>query len=333
MLEVIRKTTSLDRNVISRLKNLDDILKGHLQSWFSIGFLNLERITWSHPGVILERIKSYSESVHPMATWNDLKNRLSSNKRCYAYFHPSMPTDPVVFIEVQLTDSISSSMEPIISDEGLMDIEAPSTAIFYAITSTQPGLSGIDLGNMLIKRVVSNLKRDIPSIKTFCTLSPIPKFKNWLDSSLALAISPKTHEVFPFELLTDKERDTLKALDPKEENPVVIFKKMLESDWSKDQVKSEFLKDVLLRLCTYYLYTAKKNNLAYDPVANFHLRNGAQLYRVNWMADTSDKRFKQSYGLMVNYLYKLEEVEENNQNYLVHSQIRISNWVKERLNL
>lgn len=174
LLKVIRSMSSEESNDITRLKEFEQSLKRHLQYWFSVGFLQLEQVTWNHPGSILEKIKKYSDSVHPMDGWEDLKIRLSNNKRCYAYFHPSMPLDPVVFIEVELTDSISSSIEPIIRGDNATRTYIPTTAIFYAITSTQSGLAGIDLGNMLIKRVVSDLKEAIPTLDTFCTLSPIP---------------------------------------------------------------------------------------------------------------------------------------------------------------
>lgn len=326
LLKILRKIDRTSKDY-PKLKYLEKNLKGLLQHWFSIGFLNLERITWNHPGAILEKIFHYSTSVHPMKDWEELKRRLQNNKRCYAYFHPSIPTEPVIFIEVELTNEISSSIEPITQRVSTTNIENPTTAIFYAITSTQAGLSGIDLGNMLIKRVVKELKDELPSLNTFCTLSPIPSFRIWLETRINLAENEKTKESHQFDLLTSSEIEFLRSRFPNETEPAKLFKLALNTDWINDNQMCNFLKGPLMRICAKYIYSEKKNNLTLDPVANFHLRNGAQFYRINWLADKSEHRIKQSYGIMANYLYIIDEVNMNNENYLMKGEVKSSNLI------
>lgn len=307
---------------LAQLKRLESSLAEHLQHWFSVGFLELRRITWESPAALLEKIKYYSDSVHPVADWNMLKARLSQNRRCFGFFHPSLPLEPLVFIEVALTNEISSKIAPILQGINTVDESEATTAIFYAITSTQPGLSGVDLGHMLIEQVVSALKQELPKLQTFSTFSPVPSFKVWLDSKLAHSQLPPSTATAP--LLTPQEENSILAAYStlnrgSAPNGIAALQLILddkEAGWATNPVLISALQPPLMRLCAYYLAKERKRSLAVDPVANFHLRNGAQLHRVCWLADTSSKRLKQSCGLMVNYLYRLDKLVVNNEAYL-----------------
>jgi hypothetical protein len=314
----------------AKLKGLSENLKNLLGQWFAIGFLQLERITWNQPAAILERIINYSSVVHPIGSWMDLKARLGQGRRCFAFFHPSMPGEPLVFIEVGLTHEISTKIEPLLK-ASTIDEESATTAIFYAINSTQPGLSGIDLGHLLIKRVVFELQKELPNLKVFSTLSPIPGFASWLESKLAFEIQPENKFSEKSALLTETEVKSLQKLDKTTSSPVQILADTLKSNWQNDAEKESVLQPILMRLCARYLAVEKKRSLAIDPVANFHLRNGAQLYQINWLADLSTKRMKQSYGLMVNYKYNLDELRQNNEDYLLRNTINTSSAVKSLL--
>ena len=290
---------TMRRHILDGLKThpdwrgIDADLERLFSSWFNRGFLTLERIDWYTPAIVLEKLIEY-EAVHEIAGWQDLRRRLAADRRCFAFFHPALPHEPLIFIEVALSKGISASIEPLLSlDAPQLDAQSADTAIFYSITNCQTGLRGISFGNLLIKQVAQRLGQEFPRIKTFATLSPIPGFRAWLKTVIPqIADLPKG----PTQL------DTLALLD--------------RPAWHADENDSGQLRKVLTPLAAYYLAHAKQDGEVADPVARFHLGNGASLERLNWLADTSPRGMRQSAGMMVNYLYSLDDVEENHELYV-----------------
>jgi len=287
----------------SGLKAVDADMQHLLNSWFNPGFLELHEITWSSPALLLEKIIQH-ESVHAIDGWDDLRRRLQPDRRCFAFFHPQLPAEPLIFVEVALVSAISKEVGPLLDKKSeSLDSKKFKTAIFYSISNCQPGLRGVSLGNFLIKRVAEKILQDIPSVKTFCTLSPVPGFNKWLDAlpgSAALSA------------LEDKKGRVASALQ-------VIFK---DGDWAKRIAKgwlpetaSAQEKAALMYLCFIYL-TQFVHTTSGDAVAKFHLANGAKLHDINWSADLSKKGLAQSSAIMVNYLYELDSVEENHEKYI-----------------
>ncbi len=285
------------------LKPMDDDLRDLLTSWFNPGFLTLTKIDWNTEASILEKIIQY-EAVHDIANWSELKKRLSSDRRCFAYFHPSLEDEPLIFVEVALTKGISGSIQSIIQEENNID-EEKDTAIFYSINNCQIGLRKIPLGNFLIKMVVNALAEELPNIKTYSTLSPVPGFAGWLNKELNNEKST---------IFNPKERETLDHLK--------------DEKWHQDSAKSQQLKKPLLRLCAHYLTKEKKYGKPKDAVARFHFGNGAQLHRINWMGNNSAYGIERSFGLMVNYLYDLKQIEKNHEAYLQKGELAISKSVR-----
>jgi len=318
---------------LARLKLLEASMRSQLQDWFSIGFLDLLRVTWESPAALLEKIMVYSNSVHPMRDWQALKTRLSANRRCFGFFHPSMPHEPLVFIEVALTNEISSKISPILQGINTVSEKDATTAIFYAITSTQPGLAGVDLGHMLIEHVVQELQKELPHLSTFSTFSPVPTFKSWLDTKLSISHSQSFSSSAPHFTQTE-EKELIAACNTipdvkMPDNAVDALQLLLnQPNWHTNTAAVNALQSPLTRLCAKYIAKERKRDLAVDPVANFHLRNGAEFHRVCWMADTSSKRMQQSLGLMVNYLYRLDKLVTNNEAYLTKGTITIGDAVK-----
>jgi len=273
------------------LSPVDDDLVHLFESWFNRGFLVPRRIDWATPAAILEKIIEY-EAVHEIRGWDDLKRRLDpSDRRCYGFFHPSLVDEPLIFVEVALTREIPASIQDLLDEQSTAPAKEPTTAVFYSISNCQKGLTGISFGNFLIKQVVTDLAREIPSLKTFVTLSPIPTFGHWLEAERVSEASA---------LLSADERSALSSLDNK--------------DWHLDQHAAAGLKDLIVKLGAYYLVSVKApNGRPFDPVARFHLGNGAGLERINWLADTSPQGIRQSAGLMVNYLYELKDIERNHE--------------------
>jgi len=281
------------------LAGLERDLKALLAGWFDIGFLELKRITWEAPAALLEKLILY-EAVHEIRSWTDLKNRLEADRRCFAYFHPRMPEEPLIFVEVALVQGMADNIQTLLDETAPVGdpIEA-DTAIFYSISNCQRGLAGISLGDFLIKRVVDRLAAELPHLKTYATLSPIPGFRAWLDQRV-LAEGE--------ELLTAAERKPLQQL-PAELGDADIGALLKRPRWHEDATVREALKAPLLRLCARYLVTEKNpRGQALDPVAHFHLTNGARMERLNWLADLSPKGIQQSAGIMINYLYRLAEI-------------------------
>ncbi|KAJ3218975.1 hypothetical protein HDU67_003339 [Dinochytrium kinnereticum] len=309
------------------LRALNENLKSLLQSWFGIGFLDLERLTWSTPASVLEKVIQY-EAVHAIPSWQALKQRLGPARLCYSFFHRGMPLEPLTFIQVALLKDIEWDVQRILNDSS-PDFSEPhlcKTAIFYSISSSQKGLAGVDLGNLyelhLIKRVVKEIQRDFPSVSTFCTLSPIPGFRSWLNTQFNLIQSGNHTED---KLLLDSEIETLRSIQKVDSRPAwEVLRDCLQTDeWHKKASKNSAFKPIMLRLCSRYLLLEKKRSFSLDPVANFHVRNGACVHRLNWMGDISAKGMEQSFGIMVNYVYVLPIIEKNNQQYLLDGTIPV----------
>ncbi|HEX6980495.1 MAG TPA: malonyl-CoA decarboxylase [Alphaproteobacteria bacterium] len=289
------------------LAALEQDLKSLLAAWFDIGFLELKRITWDSPAALLEKLSRY-EAVHAVRSWNDLKNRLDSDRRCFAFFHPRMEGEPLIFVEVALVNGLADNIATLLDESAPVgDPRAADTAIFYSISNAQKGLSGISFGGFLIKRVVDQLSAEFPRVKNFATLSPIPGFRTWLDAQFANGVPG---------MLTASERKALAATTEGVANKGTL-KQLLATNWHEKPALAAALKGPLMRLCARYLVEAKRENgAALDPVANFHLSNGARIERICWLGDTSTKALKQSAGMMVNYLYRLADIEENHEAYV-----------------
>lgn len=292
---------------------IDSDLKHLMISWFNRGFLTLEQISWRTPAHILEKLITY-EAVHEMSGWDDLRRRLADDRRCFAFFHPALEDEPLIFVEVALVKGIAGNVQELLADpvEDQQNTNGKhkdfDTAIFYSISNCQEGLKGISFGNFLIKQVVLELRKEFEQLKQFATLSPIPGFRRWLNRKVLNGNSP---------LINEEEQQRLAMLDSK--------------TWFNDPVCTETLKPILTRLCAHYLYHAKKGNNPLDPVARFHLGNGAQIARLNWLGDTSANGIKQSAGLLVNYVYELKKVEENHEAFVNDGVIATSSEVQKLL--
>jgi malonyl-CoA decarboxylase len=263
-------------------------------SWFNRGFLVLRRIDWSTPAAILEKVIRY-EAVHEIRGWDDLRRRIDlPDRRCYAFFHPALVDEPLIFVEVALTREIPDAIAPILSDKrDIVEPERANTAVFYSITNCQRGLTGVSFGHFLIKQVVEEVRRELPRISVFVTLSPAPNFAAWLKRERANEAS----------LAIDAaDRAALYALD--------------RANWWLDQDVVEQMREPIRRAAAwYYLRARNARGWPVDAVARFHLGNGARLQRLDWLADTSERALAQSLGLMVNYLYDLDYIEQNHEAY------------------
>jgi len=265
---------------------IDADLAHLFHSWFNRGFLSLQRIDWRTPALVLEKLMEY-EAVHEIQGWHDLRRRLESDRRCFAFFHPALPDEPIIFIEVALTKGMSSQVQPLLDpDSPVVAASDADAAIFYSITNCQEGLRGISFGNFLIKQVAEDLGCEFPRLKTFATLSPIPGFRKWLTGVAATRADVA---------------ELGAALAP--------------ADWHEQAGPGSRMRTELMRLCAYYLLRAKQGAEPADAVARFHLGNGARLERLNWLADSSKSGMERSAGLMVNYVYRLKDVERNHEAY------------------
>jgi malonyl-CoA decarboxylase len=299
------------------LAALDQDVFGLLASWFDIGFLNLQQITWKTPAALLEKLIEY-EAVHAIRSWDDLKNRLGDDRCCYAFFHPRMPEEPLIFVEVALVNGISTNIHDLLDEKApVINPRKADTAIFYSISNCQKGLAGVSFGNFLIKRVVSDLSARMPNLKTFSTLSPIPGFMHCLQTDAREAG------------LTEREMRVLDLLQPAENEPGLLD--IIRGGDSAATNSRNALQVPLLRLCARYLTSAKKGRQALDRVAHFHLANGARIEQINWAADLSDKGLHQSAGMMVNYLYKLPDIEKNHESYSGKGGVAVSSAVRKLL--
>jgi malonyl-CoA decarboxylase len=266
----------------------------------------LRRIDWSTPANILEQIIRY-EAVHEIRDWNDLRRRIDPvDRRCYAFFHPQLNDEPLIFVEVALTETIPTAIAPLLAAERqLVPTERARTAVFYSISNTQKGLGGISFGSFLIKQVVEELRRELPKLDTFITLSPVPGFMQWLKQADDVPVS-------------DEERTLLENLD--------------KPDWFENAELTAQLRAVVEPLAAHYFLKARtpKGRLI-DSVARFHIGNGARLEKIDWLGDLSPKGLRESAGVMVNYLYRLEDIEKNHEAYANQGEIAASNAVKKLL--
>jgi len=289
------------------LETLDADFLHLLSSWFNRGFLVLRRIDWSTSATILEKVIRY-EAVHEIKGWDDLRRRLEpADRRCFAFFHPQLMDEPLIFVEVALTHGIPSAIAPLLaSGREPMAADAASTAVFYSISNTQRGLAGVSFGDFLIKQVVEELRRDLPQIETFVTLSPMPGFAQWL-----------LHEASVPDGALDEE--TKSALGK------------VGEDWAPAGEGDPLARTMLGAAASYLLLAKTPAGLPVDPVARFHLRNGARVEQIDFAADLSPRGMHQSFGLMVNYLYDLDEIERNHEAFTATGEIAASPSVHKLL--
>ncbi|SDE03512.1 malonyl-CoA decarboxylase [Variovorax sp. CF079] len=282
-----------------RLLPLDAELEHLFSTWFDVAFLDLRRISWDSPASLIEKLIQY-EAVHDIKSWADVKNRLDSDRRCYGFFHPRLPNTPLIFVEVALVDHISEGIVPLL-DEAAAPVkhDRATTAIFYSISNTQNGLRGVSFGDSLIKRVVEELQKEMPRLKIFATLSPVPGFRGWLAKNAGSLL----------ERLDEKRATELGrvigSLPPTAERVLAAAEEASALD-AKSPVRQ-----LLMNAAAEYLGRATAEGKPVDPVARFHLGNGARVERLNWAGDPSPKGLKQSYGLMVNYLYDLKRLDKH----------------------
>ena len=270
----------------SDLKAFDSGLLKLFKYWFNPSFLVLEKIDWETPANILEKIIEY-EAVHEINSWDDLRARLAPlDRQCFAFFHPLIPNDPLIFVEVALCSETPKSIQEIIKiDREETDIEKVNTAIFYSISNCQNGLLGISFGNFLIKKVAKTLKRELPELNQFLTLSPIPGLMKWM-----------------------------------EEYAPITFERCGDGNCSDDELMKKAIK--------FLTESDRKDGMPNDPVGRFHVGNGASLERINLNADLSEKGLLQSYGVMANYLYDLNVVEENHETFFKNKIVPVSNEIQ-----
>jgi malonyl-CoA decarboxylase len=304
------------------LAPLESDLKHLLASWFNRGFLELHRIDWNTPAAILEKLIAY-EAVHEIQGWEDLRRRVAPDRRCFAFFHPALVGEPLIFVEVALVNGLSRAVQPLLAaapaeKPGV----APDTAIFYSISNCQKGLRGVSFGNFLIKQVVEELKQDVPSLVRFATLSPVPGFRAWLDRRLGESARY---------VLKPEERDAIAALSGGGGAKGALKRLLAEPGWPSDPAKAAAIKGPLMRLCAQYLTENKDGKGPGDPVARFHLGNGASLEQINFLANTAKRGLAESYGLMVNYLYDLDRIEANHEAFVRQGQVAHSDAVAELL--
>jgi len=296
MLVAMRKEFLPQLRANPELKPLDSDLRHLFSSWFNRGFLELRRIDWQTPAAILEKLITY-EAVHEIQGWEDLRRRLSADRRCFGFFHPALPNEPLIFVEVALVKGLAASVQNLLARDSTETEQRAraaqaDTAIFYSISNCQEGLRGISLGNFLIKQVVEELQTELPNLKRFSTLSPIPGFASWAESRLD---------------------DAEKAL-------------LSTKNWWEDEHISAYLQAPILRLCAKYLTGGGR-----DPVAKFHLGNGARLERLNWLGNPAERGMAESHGIMVNYLYDLATIEANHEAFVRDGTIARSDAVASLL--
>ena len=292
--------------VAQDLVPLDNDLKHLFKAWFNPGFLKLKKITWDTKATVLEKIMKY-ERVHHIKDLNELKRRLGEDRRFFSYFHPALEDEPIIFVQVALTKSLGKSiqeiMKPLINGDQKND-----TATFYSISNCHEGLSRVTLGNFLIKRVIYEIQEELPHIKNFGTLSPIPGFAQW------------------FSYL---EENKLKTIMGNFKHDLAFLK---SSDLKIGDTRIIENKEELTKLVAHYLINEKnQKGLPINDVTRFHLGNGAIIEDIAINANVSDTGFKRSFGIMVNYLYELESIEKNHEDYMTNNKVVFSNKLKKYL--
>lgn len=295
------------------LASLEGDVRELLEGWFNIGLLELVRISWDSPASLLEKLIAY-EAVHAISSWDDLRNRLEPDRRCFAFVHPAMPSEPVIFVEVALTNGIATQITALLDEHAPVgDPRAADTAVFYGISNCQAGLAGVSFGDVLIKRVVEELRSELPNLQRFVTLSPMPGFAAWLRAQAESAAGASTHERTVADALSDEDRGSWPDL--------AALVACLEADdppWTDDRGLAARLEAPLLRLAARYLVLAGHRDhpaRALDPVAHFHLSNGARLERINHLANPSPAGRRASHAVMCNYRYELAHLVDNHRAY------------------
>lgn len=287
-------------------RGIDADLAHLFSSWFNRGFLTLARVDWHTPAIVLEKLIRY-EAVHEIQGWRDLHRRLEADRRCFAFFHPALPDEPLIFIEVALTRGIAAAVQPLLElNSPILDPQTADSAIFYSITNCQDGLRGVSFGNLLIKQVVGELQREFPRIKRFATLSPVPGLCRWLGSVADELASSQAGA-----------------------NALEALKQLQNPDWFKRGETAEQVKTWLMPLCAYYLAHATQEGEPIDAVARFHLGNGARMEHLDWLADVSKAGMRRSAGIMVNYLYRLDDVETNHEAYVREHRVAASSQIRK----
>ncbi|MDE1147065.1 MAG: malonyl-CoA decarboxylase [Azospirillaceae bacterium] len=307
LFQILAKAEGVEK---AALEAVDADFSHLLASWFNRGFLVLRHIDWTTPANILEKIIRY-EAVHTIRDWDDLRRRLApTDRRCFAFFHPQLLDDPLIFVEVALAPDIPASIDALLAeDRAPIAAEQATTAVFYSISNCQEGLRGVSFGNFLIKQVVEDLRRELPNLRTFVTLSPVPGFARWLSRERKDENSA---------VLVPADKSILAALD--------------QPDWQADPAAAATLTPVLQQAAAHYFLKAKaRGNRPVDPVARFHLGNGARLERLNILGDLSPKGLSQAHGLMVNYLYKLDDIETNHERYADRGEVVAAAAVRRHL--
>jgi malonyl-CoA decarboxylase len=295
---------------------LDADFRHLLATWFDVGFLSRQRLTWESPASLLEKIIEY-EAVHEIRSWADLRHRLDGDRRCYAFFHPSLPREPLIFLQVALVEGLAGAIEPLLDERRpALDAKRADTAIFYSITNTLYGLRGISFGNFLIKQVVDDLARDLPNLKQFATLSPMPRLRAWLEQEP------------PSSWLDDRQQRALLAAVP---GAADVSAALADPAWLQDPELVAMLEEPLVRAAARYLTVRGADGLPIDSVARFHLGNGARIERIDWLADRSPRRLAQSAGLMVNYLYDRPEIEQNHEAFARNQLITVAPAIHDLL--
>jgi malonyl-CoA decarboxylase len=306
--KLVRMREDLLARLNTTLNAVDRDFVHLFSSWFNRGFLVLARISWSSPASILEKIIDY-EAVHEIKGWDDLRRRLDPHdRRCFAFFHPALVDEPLIFVEVALGNDMPASIHTLLeSDGGAENADPePTVAVFYSISNCQEGLRGISFGSFLIKQVVEDLTKELPSLKTFVTLSPAPAFRSWLFRAFANGELPYLNEA-----------------------QVKQLEKLRNEGWSQEEAEQDALRPTVLAAAAHYFLLAKdRAGRPLDPVARFHLGNGARLERINWLGDTSEKGVRQALSLMVNYRYDLRDIERNHEAYVNQSSVIASKPVR-----
>ena len=290
------------------LTAVDFDMRHLLSSWFNPGFLKMHRVDWKSPAEVLEKLIQH-EAVHAIDGWDDLRRRLQPDRRCFAFFHPQLPNEPLIFVEVALLPEVPAVIAPLVDKKAETNDQVSQfkVAAFYSISNCEPGLRGVSMGNFLIKRVAEQLHAEFPGLKTFVTLSPIPGFMDWVVAGANLGQGVPEDRLKPaIKATRDQALVTLK-LDSQS------WAERLSAGWHPDQA-SEKENEALMSLASIYLGLASTGRDG-NPVAKFHLGNGAKLHQINWAGDLSRKGLRQSAGLMVNYLYDLSAVEDNHERF------------------
>lgn len=290
------------------LAAVDFDMRHLLSSWFNPGFLKMHQVDWKSPAEVLEKLIQH-EAVHAIDGWDDLRRRLQPDRRCFAFFHPQLPSEPLIFVEVALLPEIPTVITPLVDKKAETVDQASQykVAVFYSISNCESGLRGVSMGNFLIKRVAEHLHAEFPGIKTFVTLSPIPGFMDWV------AAGANMGEGVPIDRLKPNLKTARDAALTVLKLGSQSWGERVADGWHPDHA-SDKEKEALLRLASIYLGLASTGRDG-NPVAKFHLGNGAKLHLVNWAGDLSRKGLRQSAGLMVNYLYDLGSVEDNHERF------------------